>query len=64
MPLYIHAVFGIDRVMFSIDYPYGSNRQGRNFLDSLKLSAGDLEKFAHGNADRLFKSSSGASILG
>ena len=32
------AVFGIDRVMFSIDYPYSSNRQGRNFLDSLKIS--------------------------
>jgi uncharacterized protein len=49
------AVFGIDRVMFSIDYPYSSNRLGRDFLDSLKLSAADLEKFAHGNADRLLK---------
>jgi hypothetical protein len=49
------AVFGIDRVMFSIDYPYSSNRTGRNFLDTLKLPAADLEKFAHGNADRLLK---------
>jgi predicted TIM-barrel fold metal-dependent hydrolase len=49
------AVFGVDRVMFSIDYPYCSNRQGRNFLDALKLSAADLEKVAHGNADRLLK---------
>jgi len=49
------AVFGIDRVMFSIDYPYSTNRRGRDFLDSLKLPAGDLEKFAHGNADRLLK---------
>jgi uncharacterized protein len=49
------AVFGIDRVLFSIDYPYSSNRTGRNFLDTLKLSAPDLEKFAHGNADRLLK---------
>ena len=54
------AVFGIDRVMFSIDYPYSSNRQGRNFLDSLKLPTGDLEKFAHGNADRLLRLSPGA----
>ena len=49
------AVFGVDRVMFSIDYPYSSNRQGRDFLDALKLSAADLEKVAHGNADRLLK---------
>jgi hypothetical protein len=49
------AVFGVDRVLFSIDYPYSSNRTGRDFLDTLKLPAADLEKFAHGNADRLLK---------
>lgn len=49
------AVFGIDRVLFSIDYPYSSNRHGKEFLDALTLPAGDLEKFAHGNADRLLK---------
>jgi len=49
------AVFGVDRVLFSIDYPYSSDRQGRDFLDALKLPAADLEKIAHGNADRLLK---------
>jgi predicted TIM-barrel fold metal-dependent hydrolase len=49
------AVFGIDRVLFSIDFPYSSNRVGKDFLDSLDLPAADLEKFAHGNADRLLK---------
>ena len=49
------AVFGIDRVMFSIDFPFSPNRRGRDFLDSLKLSAADMEKLAHGNADRLLK---------
>ncbi len=49
------AIFGPDRVLFSIDYPYSSNRQGRDYLDGLKLPAADLEKFAHGNADRLLK---------
>jgi uncharacterized protein len=49
------AIFGIDRVMFSIDYPYSSNRAGRDFLDKLKWPAADLEKLAHGNADRLLK---------
>ena len=46
---------GVDRVLFSIDYPYSTNRTGRDFLDTLKLPAADLEKFAHGNADRLLK---------
>ena len=46
--------FGIDRLMFSVDYPYASNAEGR-FLDNVPLRAGDLEKFAHGNADRPLK---------
>jgi hypothetical protein len=47
--------FGIDRLMFSVDYPYASNADARAFLDRVPLSPGDLEKFAHGNADRLLK---------
>jgi predicted TIM-barrel fold metal-dependent hydrolase len=47
--------FGIDRLMFSVDYPYASNEDGRAFLDNVPLSPGDLAKFAHGNADRLLK---------
>lgn len=47
--------FGIDRLLFSIDYPYASIAAGRAFLDRLPLSSTDLEKFAHGNADRLLK---------
>lgn len=47
--------FGIDRLMFSVDYPYASNATGRAFLDNVPLSPADLEKFAHGNADRLLK---------
>ncbi len=47
--------FGIDHLMFSVDYPYDSHADGRAFLDNVPLSAGDLEKFAHGNADRLLK---------
>lgn len=49
------AVFGIDRLMFSVDYPYSSNRQGKDFLDMLDLPAADLEKLVHGNADRILK---------
>ena len=49
------AVFGIDRIMFSIDYPFSSNQQGRDFLDSLPLAPVDLAKVAHVNADQLLK---------
>ena len=49
------AVFGIDRMMFSIDYPFSSNQQGRAFLDMLPLAPVDLEKVAHANADQLLK---------
>jgi uncharacterized protein len=49
------ATFGIDRLIFSVDYPYASHEDGRAFLDDLPLSQPDLAKFAHGNADRLLK---------
>jgi len=54
------AVFGIDRLLFSVDYPYSSNLHGQEFLRTLRLSATDLEKLAHGNADRLLKLSRGS----
>ena len=47
------ATFGIDRVMFSVDYPFSHNAQGRAFLDALPLAPADVAKIAHGNADRL-----------
>ena len=49
------TTFGIDRMMFSIDYPYSSNERGRTFLDSLTLAPQDVAKLAHGNADELLK---------
>ncbi|HEV2200272.1 MAG TPA: amidohydrolase family protein [Bryobacteraceae bacterium] len=44
---------GVDRIMFSADYPYGSMAQARAFLDRLPVSDGDRERIAHGNAERL-----------
>jgi len=49
------TVFGIDRIMFSIDYPFSSNQVGRDFLDRLPLAPADLAKVAHANADQLLK---------
>jgi predicted TIM-barrel fold metal-dependent hydrolase len=47
--------FGIDRIMFSVDYPYAANGSGRAFLDRLSLAPADMTKLTHGNADRLLK---------
>ena len=47
--------FGIDRIMYSVDYPYAPNERGHAFLQSLPLSPADLAKVAHGNADRLLR---------
>ncbi len=48
-------VIGIDRIMFSIDYPYSSTEQGRAFLDKLALEPDDMEKFTHVNAEKLLR---------
>lgn len=45
---------GIDRMLFSIEYPFSSARRGRAFLDSLHLPEDDLRKLSHINADALF----------
>jgi uncharacterized protein len=46
-------VVGADRVMFSVDYPYSSNAEGRDFVLGAPISQTDREKIAHGNAERL-----------
>jgi predicted TIM-barrel fold metal-dependent hydrolase len=48
-------VVGADRILFSVDYPYSPNTAGRNFLNTLPVSAEDLGKISHGNAERLLK---------
>ncbi len=47
--------FGVDRIMFSVDYPFASNARARAFLDALPVSHADRAKIAHGNADRLLR---------
>jgi predicted TIM-barrel fold metal-dependent hydrolase len=46
-------VFGLERVLFSVDWPYAPNEEGRRLLDEAPLSGDDLERFAHGNAERV-----------
>ena len=47
--------FGIDRIMFSVDYPYAQNTKGCAFLDRLSLAPADMAKLTHGNADALLR---------
>jgi hypothetical protein len=48
-------VFGADRIIFSVDYPYSTNAEGRKFLDAAPLSLDDLAKISHKNAEKLLK---------
>jgi predicted TIM-barrel fold metal-dependent hydrolase len=46
---------GIDRVMFSVDYPYEDMAEGANWFDGCSLDGEAREKVAHSNARRLLK---------
>lgn len=48
-------VMGADRIIFSVDYPYSTNEQGRVFLDNAAISPADKEKISHLNVERLLK---------
>jgi predicted TIM-barrel fold metal-dependent hydrolase len=44
---------GIDRVLFTADYPYGSIKAARPFFEQMPINVNDKEKIAHLNAERL-----------
>ena len=46
---------GVERIMFSVDYPYGSMKEARDFLEHLPVSPEDRERIAHANAEQLFR---------
>jgi 2,3-dihydroxybenzoate decarboxylase len=46
---------GVDRVLFSVDYPYVMNAPGTKWMDGVPLSAEDKEKILSGNAKRLLR---------
>lgn len=57
LPAFLNLMLevGVDRIMFSADYPYASMSKAREFLDQLPVSPTDREKIAHGNAERLLR---------
>jgi predicted TIM-barrel fold metal-dependent hydrolase len=46
--------FGIERLMFAVDWPFSSNEAGVKLLDLAPLPEHDLDKLRHRNAERLF----------
>ena len=60
-PPFIAALltFGIDRIMFSVDYPFAPNAAGRRFLNNAALAPADKAKLAHGTADAVLKLKAG-----
>ncbi|GAA3958190.1 amidohydrolase family protein [Mucilaginibacter dorajii] len=45
--------FGVDNIMFSVDYPFSTNEMGIEFLNAIDLPQEQIAKIAHGNADKL-----------
>ncbi len=48
-------VLGVDRVLFSVDYPFGDNAAGRALLDALPLAPADKARIAGGNAEQVLR---------
>ncbi len=46
---------GVDRIMFSVDYPFVDNRPGVDWIEQVSLSGADREKILNGNVTRLLK---------
>lgn len=46
---------GLDRIMFSVDYPFAPNKPATEWLDRVPLCQEDRVKLASGNAQRLLK---------
>jgi predicted TIM-barrel fold metal-dependent hydrolase len=46
---------GVDRILFSIDYPFVPNGPGPKWMETVPLGPEDRAKILHGNATRLLK---------
>lgn len=46
-------VLGVDRVLYSVDYPYRATTAGAELLRTAPVAAADLQKVAAGNAERI-----------
>lgn len=52
---FIRAVIGVDRIIWSVDYPYLTLNGTRRFLDELPVTPADKDKVTHRNAESLLR---------
>lgn len=52
---FIKTVLGVERILYSVDYPYLTLAGARRFLETLAISEDDKEKIAYKNAEALFR---------
>lgn len=52
---YVIDVMGVDRVLFSIDYPYEQQKMASDWIDNVDLPLEQKEKIAYKNAAKLLK---------
>lgn len=45
---------GTDRVLFSVDYPFESMKEGATWFDAAEIGANDRDDIGRRNAARLF----------
>ena len=57
MPTFLNLLLevGVDRILLSVDYPYCTMGEARDFLKHLPVSEADRQRIAHVNADRLLR---------
>jgi len=46
---------GVDRIMFSVDWPFAPNKMGTDWLEAAPISRDDKVKIFGGNARRLLR---------
>ena len=46
-------VIGLEKMMYSVDYPFSANTRGKDFLAGLTLSESEMAALVHGNAERV-----------
>lgn len=51
----VQKLFGYDKVMYAMDYPYQYVKEEVDMMDALPLTPGQKKAFFQGNAERIFK---------
>jgi len=45
---------GAEKILFAVDYPFESNKEAVEFMETVPVSDSDKEKVCHSNAEKLF----------